>query len=452
MLEGKSVLVLGLGISGRAAADFLLAQGSKVHAIDDNILNLQKTPEIQSMISNGLIIVDRSIDLSKMCVDCVVVSPGISRKHPIYVQALEQRIQILGEVELAFRFLAQKKCKCIGITGTNGKTTVTLLLEHIFNVNGIQAKAVGNSGFPLTALLSKFGVKLSETVLFIELSSFQLETAESKILDAAVILNIKEDHLDRYSSFEEYAKAKIHLFDCVKLGGSCYIEEECYSNFAKLLNNRTLFPYGYTPANFIYTDLQDIKINGKANLEIPLEYRGHRSHDLENMMAAYGIAVELGITPDKFIEAFASFKKPEHRLQFVGKINEITFIDDSKATNVDAVIRAVESITDPIILIAGGVDKGGSYAPWKQAFTGKVLKICTIGQAAEKIKNDLEGQVQIEHFQTLESAVIHAATIAKKNETVLLSPGCSSYDMFSSYAHRGTCFQEIVQELAVYNK
>jgi UDP-N-acetylmuramoylalanine--D-glutamate ligase len=165
-------------------------------------------------------------------------------------------------------------------------------------------------------------------------------------------------------------------------------------------------------------------------------------------MAAYGIARELGVTPDGFIEAFASFKKPAHRLEFVSKIGDITFIDDSKATNVDAVVRAVESITGKIILIAGGVDKGGSYAPWKKAFAGKVLKICTIGQAADKIKNDLKDQVQIEHFQTLESAVIHAAKIAKKNETVLLSPGCSSYDMFSSYAHRGTCFQEIVHELA----
>ena len=445
-LQDKLVIVVGLGISGRAAADFLLDQGAKVYAIEDNILSLQENPEIQNLFAQGLQIVDRTIDLAKMSLDLIVVSPGISKEHPCYASARKLGIQILGEAELAFRFLAQKKCKCVGITGTNGKTTVTLLLEHILNTNGIPAKAVGNSGFPLTALLKESEHVLSQTVLLIELSSFQLETAESKILDAAVLLNIKEDHLDRYSSFDEYAKAKIKIFECVKPGGSCYIEEQCYSDFTSLLGDRNLLTYGYKLDSFISSNMQDIMIEGVPMLAIPSEYQGRRSHDLENMMAAYGIARELGITPDGFIKAFTSFKKPAHRLEFVRKIGDITFIDDSKATNVDAVIRAVESISGPITLIAGGVDKGGSYAPWKQAFDGKVLKICTIGQAAEKIRNDLGAYVQIEHFQTLESAVVNAAASAK-NGTVLLSPGCSSFDMFSSYAHRGTCFKEIVHTL-----
>lgn len=451
-LQGKSVIVVGLGVSGRAAVDFLLDQGSKVYAVEDNMLSLQEIPEVNTMFSRGLKIVDRSIDFAKLNIDLIVVSPGISKEHPCYALALKQKLPILGEAELAFRFLLQQKRtppKCIGITGTNGKTTVTLCLEHILNANGIQAKAVGNSGFPLTALFKEPDSKLFETVLFIELSSFQLETAESKILDAAVILNITEDHLDRYSSFEEYAKAKINVFNCVKPGASCYIEEQCRSDFVTLLNANSLRSYGYQPTNFIYSNMQSIMVDGISSLPIPSQYRGHRSHDLENMMAIYAIAKELGMTPEGFTKAFTTFKKPAHRLEFVRKIDGITFIDDSKATNVDAVIRAVESISEPITLIAGGVDKGGSYAPWIQPFAGKVLKICTIGKAAEKIRNDLGAYVPIEHFHTFESAVIHAASSAKENETVLLSPGCSSFDMFSSYAHRGSCFQKIVHKFNI---
>lgn len=440
-LQGKSVIVVGLGISGRAAADFLLDQGAIICAIEDHP---PVNTEIQHLLSRGLKIVNCAIDLAKLNLELMVVSPGISQEHSCYASARKLGIEIVGEAELAFRFLAQKKCKCVGITGTNGKTTVTLLLEHILNANGIPAKAVGNSGFPLTALLKETDC---DRVLFIELSSFQLETTQTRILDAAVLLNIKEDHLDRYNSFEEYAKAKINLFDCVKSEGSCYIEEQCYSDFASLLGDRKLLSYGYKPESFIYRDLQDIMLEGIPQLALPLEYRGRRSHDLENLLAAFGIAKELGITPEGFTKAFASFKKPAHRLEFVRKIGGITFIDDSKATNVDAVVRAVESIQGPIILIAGGVDKGGSYAPWIQIFAGKVLKICTIGQAAEKIRNDLGAHVEIEHFQTLESAVMNAAASAMTKGTVLLSPGCASFDMFSSYAHRGTCFQEIVHNI-----
>lgn len=442
-LKGKTVFVLGLGISGRSAVRYLLAQGCSVFAGDDHWGAIQHQADVQQLQSQGLKIC-KSLDLPE--VELMVVSPGVPRSHPTYLAACHRGLFITGEAELALGALS-KDYTCVGVTGTNGKTTVTFLIEHILNACGFNAKALGNSGIPLTSTLLLEEKFPKGTVIVAELSSFQLETLRSPVLDAAVLLNITDDHLDRYASFLEYAQTKIHIFDCVKPGGKCYIEEQCYRAFAKELEGYDLRTFGRNTASFLHADGHNIIAPG-TKLPLPDIHLTKAGHDLENVLAAYAMTVDFA-PPQAVLNSLSSYKKPPHRLEFVAKIKGITFIDDSKATNVDAVLRAVESISTPIILIAGGVDKGGSYKGWLKAFKGKVRAICTIGQAAGKIQQDLDQQLPIYHFKDLHEAVVHAAAIANPLETVLLSPGCSSYDMFSGYVHRGKVFQEIVHALDI---
>lgn len=443
-LNGKSVQVLGLGISGRSAARYLLAKGCKVWGADDNAETLEKDFSIQSLQNEGM---QLSHVLEK--VDLVIVSPGISPKHPLYQLAVKNGIPLLGEAELALSQIS-KKYKCIGITGTNGKTTVTYLLEHMLKVNGIKAKAVGNSGIPLTSCLLPSEMPLEdETIIVAELSSFQLETMQGRYFDSVVLLNITHDHLDRYASFKEYALAKIRIFDCLKEEGIGYIQSDCFNSFEGFLKNYSLKTYGFSPSNDIYFDGQKVFANKSSICFLPKTFQNSKNHDIENILAAISMALEMNADPTGMVEALQLFKKPPHRLEFVKEVNGIKFIDDSKATNTDAVIRAVQSITGPIILIAGGVHKGGSYRVWIPYFKDKILSICTIGQAAEKICKDLEEIVPIYHFNSLLEAVTFANKLARSGDTVLLSPGCSSYDMFSSYVHRGKHFKEIVHALEI---
>lgn len=445
-LKGKSVCVLGLGVSGSSAARYLLSEGCTVWGADDRREILDRRTEDPDFGLSGL---KRCMTDVLPEVDMLLVSPGVPRKHPFYIAASERGIPIIGEAELALGILS-KKYPCIGVTGTNGKTTVTFLIEHLLEACGVKAKALGNSGIPLTSALGAIEKLSPGTVIVAELSSFQLETLHSPVLDAAVILNIKDDHLDRYSSFIEYARTKIAIFDCVKPGGKCYLEERCYAEFKEYLNDRHPDLYGRSSGSDLHV-IEKMLIKGDAKYSLPDIALTQSGHDLENVLAAFALASGFA-PPEKIPAALSSFKKPPHRLEIVRKVNGITFIDDSKATNVDAVFRAVESVSSPIILIAGGVDKGGSYKCWLKAFENKVRAVCTIGQAADKIRHDLEGQVPIYHFKSLDEAVVFAWRIVLPEETVLLSPGCSSYDMFTSYVHRGDVFKKIVHSLDVKDK
>ncbi|MBA3603717.1 MAG: UDP-N-acetylmuramoyl-L-alanine--D-glutamate ligase [Parachlamydiaceae bacterium] len=448
-LKGKSALVFGLGISGRSAARYMLSENCSVTAVDDALSSLLNSLEVQNLQSTGLkcLEIHEAMEkLSQMEFDLVIVSPGVPKSHPLYALAMKIKISVIGEVELAMQQFSRLNCKCIGVTGTNGKTTVNFLLEHIFNANGIKTKAMGNSGIPLTSLLCETKESAPEIVV-IELSSYQLETLHSRCLDAGILLNITPDHLDRYTSMLDYAKAKARLFACVKSDGISYVEENCYLAFKNILEKHELKTYGYKPSCNLYSDFHQILREGSVECTLPLQYQGRVSHDLENMLAVYGVAIEFGLKPQDILNSMLSFKKPPHRLEFVRELRGVTYIDDSKATNVDAVVRAVESIQTPIILIAGGVDKGGSYKPWQIPFKGRVQAICTIGQAAQKIKEELHENFPIYHFNSFDEAVGYASKLAKPLETVLLSPGCSSFDMFSSYAHRGETFKTIINNL-----
>ncbi|MBS0653413.1 MAG: UDP-N-acetylmuramoyl-L-alanine--D-glutamate ligase [Verrucomicrobia bacterium] len=417
----QCALVLGLGLSGKAAVELLFAQGYQVIGADD-----KADPEqLRDLISRGLQLQSKSEDINWSLIKLFVVSPGISPKHPLYQAAAARGIEIVGEAELSFRSLSQP---AIAITGTNGKTTVTLLIEHILNTSGIKAKALGNVGNPLSVYVLNPD---PGAVIVAELSSYQLETMSVPVFDAAAILNITPDHLDRYASMEEYAKAKCRLQRLLKPGSPFFVSQQVADGFAHLLK----------PGYIVYTQSESIE-------EIlSQEYRELGEHDIENAMAAWALCKPFKISAEQFRKGLSTFKKPHHRIEFVADIEGVHFYDDSKGTNIDAVIRAVQTMKGPVILIAGGVDKGSSYLAWKEAFCGKVKRIVAIGQAAPKIFRELSPFFEMEIVGSLSAAVEASLRHAVKGDHVLLSPGCSSFDMFRDYAHRGEEFQRTVFSL-----
>lgn len=441
----KHMLIFGMGLSGRKAAKLLMERGVQVTAIDSRLESLKNDPEVQALLKKGLLFFDESAPLDFKRYSTGVLSPGISFSHPFVLRAKEAGLEFIGEIELAFRYLGASNPVpvMLGITGTNGKTTVTLLVQHVLMHSGKKARALGNVGVPLTEAVGNLA---QDEICAVELSSFQLEALKNKRLDAGVVLNITPDHLDRYGSMENYAKAKCLIFDAVRPEGKCFIDAKTSLLFPHLVPERVEV-YGYDSSCVLWTDGQELVYHKKPVLKLPKELIGRKSHDLENFMAAFALCFSQGVTSEKFLEAYDLFKKPEHRIEYVAEVNGVKYINDSKGTNVDAVIRAVESIPGPIYLIAGGVHKGASYEVWKAAFEEKVKVVFAIGEAAKIIQEDLKDFVVVRICNTLEDALHEAMKLGVSGDTILLSPGCSSYDMFKDYEHRGREFKRLVGEI-----
>lgn len=422
----KKVAVIGLGKSGISAAHFLQKQGYSVWVTDDK---QTKGPEGTSFLPPQ----DLAYAISGF--DFVVISPGVPLTHPVAVQANTEGLQVFCDVELAFRELALKPIPIVGITGSNGKTTTTSLTCHMLNNSSIPAKAVGNIGTPILS-----DEHAPTDTLVVELSSFQLETMSTKVLDSACILNITPNHLDRHGTMDEYIKAKQRIGGCLKPDGELWVQKACSWN-------KDLCHFGFDASCQLYTDGINVYRFGKKESELPEILQHSRSHNVENYLAAYALARHLGADAECCSQSYASFIKPKHRLEHVRTHKDILFYDDSKATSVDAVLRAVESLTNPIVLIAGGVHKGYPYTAWQSAFKDKVRACVLIGQAADIIEEDLQNIVPVLRAQSLEEAVSMAVDAAKPQDAVLLSPGCASYDMFTSFEERGDKFQAIVHAL-----
>ncbi|NGX42998.1 MAG: UDP-N-acetylmuramoylalanine--D-glutamate ligase [Chlamydiae bacterium] len=438
--QGKKVLVIGLGVSGRSAARYLVDRGAHVLGVDGDRDLLNGNQEIQELRQKGLHTFHETEQRNIDDCDFVVVSPGVPQDNAWYSSARNACKEVIGEIELACRHLTQP---FIGITGTNGKTTVSLLVGEVLGQSGKPARVLGNAGIPLTSEISG----LQDEIIVCELSSYQLETMQSKVIDVGVITNVTPDHLDRYPSLEEYAAAKIRMRHCLKPGAPLYVEQATVDRYQTHFGAFKPKTFGYTEDCDIFTD--KTTVFNKENIEflLPIPYRNKTSHDLENIMAAFAVCCEMGVEPEDFGRVLATFKKPPHRIEFVRKFKGVHFYNDSKGTNIDAVIRAVESMDGQVVLIAGGLDKGTSYASWLEAFKEKVKCICAIGQAKEKIYEELSPEFRIKTCNSLESAIKYASTIAKEGEHVLLSPGCASFDMFDNYEHRGEEFKRIVQVL-----
>lgn len=374
-------LIIGLGISGKGAAKLLLQKGYKVIAVDKNPQEME-----------GVEVLPETAKIGK--VDLTILSPGIPKSHP---QALGR--EVIGEAELAMRFL---KNRAIGITGTNGKTTLTLLLTHVLNFSGIKARALGNVG----ASIAEYACHPDPTeFLVIELSSYQLETMTTRGFEYGIITNVTPDHLDRYESFEHYKKTKYRLGELLKEG--TIIDEDSYLQLTK---NERYWELNRDPT----------------------------------LRPAWVIAQKLGIDWDQFLSGTKSFKRPEHRMERVRELEGVTFINDSKGTNSDAVLYGLLQLKGPVLLIAGGRGKGETFENWKKPFQEKVKKVFAIGEIALELKEKLEN---VTVCNDLKDAVKEAYDASKKGDTILLSPGAASFDQFQNYEERGRKFKEYVKQL-----
>lgn len=417
-----ATLVLGVGVSGLSAAHFLQKKGERVLLFDDRPFSLPSGCERFESWEG---------------VDGVVASPGIPPSHRLLQEAGARQLPIQGEVELAF---SQWAHPILGVTGTNGKTTVTALTAHLLNQWGRKARAVGNIGVPLTSIEPEEG-----EVSVVELSSYQLDQLEGSYLHGAVLLNITSDHLDRYGTLEAYAQSKGRIARCLRPGGSLWVEEATLGRWQKPLRLEGARSFGRGEG----ADLRLIGEGGllHQNLEyiIPEGYRGRSERDLLNVAAALALASSV-VKDERSLHGLSSFQRPEHRLEWVTQERGVAFINDSKATNVAAVLHGVESQNRPVVLIAGGVHKGEGYSSWREPFSQKVKKVVAMGQAAQKIEEDLDGVCAVECCATLSLALERAIEEACEGDAVLLSPGCSSFDQFENYAHRGREFKRLVSE------
>jgi UDP-N-acetylmuramoylalanine--D-glutamate ligase len=409
-------LIVGLGKSGQAVYNLLEKEGDFVVGYDDN-------PDA----------INRTKDANVKEFDRLVISPGVPMEHPVIAEAVKLGVPIIGEAELALQRLNQR---AIAITGTNGKTTVTLLIAHVLKAAGFSAPALGNVGEPLTAYVP---LAKPDDIAVVELSSFQLDTLSAPFFDIGIILNITPDHLDRYPSMKSYAESKCRLQNCLKKDGELWVHEDVAKEFKDLLKVKYL-TYGQ---NLDCT----LSVDQVAFLRNSASFGSSGAHELENALAAWICCRKFHVSEDVFLKAVKSFKKPSHRIEWVASFDGVDYVNDSKGTNIDATIKAVQAMDRPVILIAGGVDKGFSYEIWKKSFAKKVRQVVAIGQAAEKIASDLQPDYQVPILPGLSDAVQYSKSLAQEGDVILLSPGCSSYDMFRDYAQRGDEFKRIVHFL-----
>ncbi len=461
-LTGRVVMVAGLGESGHAAALFLLSKGARVRVTDSSIsesLNMRKRDleRFGAAVQLG----GHTEDFCKGS-EIVVVSPGVNPSSLPLVWADAKGVPVISEVELAFRFC---RSRIVGITGTNGKTTTCELTNLILSEGGFRSAAVGNIGLPL---VSKVAEQEAPDVLVVELSSFQLERIHKFRPFISGVLNITDDHLDRYSSFREYAEAKKRIVENQKRGDFLIVNEKIKHLFPS--GNRedslTVFTFGHSPqAHISFAEGKIVsRIRGHLDQGVPEEedtfdvaswWHLRGEHNLENVAVAIGVAEILLGTPyrhgvpikEAVYSVLSRFRAPDHRIQFVDEIRGVSFFDDSKGTNVDAAVRALESFQKPVVLIAGGRDKGGDYAPLLKAATGKVKMAVLIGEAQKKMMSSLSVAVPAIPADGMSAAVELAFENAIEGDIVLLSPACSSFDMFLDYKHRGKAFQRKVKKL-----
>ncbi len=447
-LKGKKVLVVGLGKSGLAAALFLRHRGAQVTVSDvRSAESLAK--EIPALLEEGIMVEAGGHGLLTFRrQDLIVISPGVPLDTPELAQARSFGLPIIGELELAARFL---KGKVVAITGSNGKTTTTALLGAIFQEAGFPVLVGGNIGVPVVGLIEQ---STDQTWSVLEVSSFQLETTEQFHPEVAVILNITPDHLDRHGSFENYARAKERIFSAQTGTDSVVLNAD---------NSRTAQAATRCQAQVLWFSIEHSVKQGAWVESGSIFYRGtpggeierilplHKiplkgEHNVENVVAAVCAARQAGVPVAAIARAIENFKTVEHRLEYVDTVNGVEFYNDSKATNVDATAKAVAAFPSGIHLILGGKDKGSDYTTLSDLLRQRVRAVYTIGSAAAKIESQLRGVVSLHSCETLERAVNSAAAAAHSGEVVLLAPACSSFDQFESYEHRGRFFKELVKD------
>jgi UDP-N-acetylmuramoylalanine--D-glutamate ligase len=446
-LRGKHVLVIGLARTGIATARFCADHGAIVSAIDSHAES-ELGPEVLSLREEGVKLeLGGQPESSLLKQDLVIPSPGVPADAPLLQQARSKGITVWSEIELADRFLDGR---LIGITGSNGKTTTTSLVHHILQVAGFSTMVAGNIGTPL---ISRVASTSEGTTTVVELSSFQLELIATFHPDIAVLLNLTPDHLDRHKTMEAYAAAKARIF-----------EKQTESDFAVLnaddpgvvrLAPRRPPIYWFSRKKEVsqgaYLRGEELVFRTSKQEEILLrreEISLPGAHNLENVLAAVTAARLEGASVAAISEAVRTFPGVEHRLEFVAEIAGVRYYNDSKATNVDATLKALEAFPGRVLIILGGKDKGSDYSVLQGALRERSVLALLIGAAAEKIEQQISGSVALERADNLERAVEIAGQAARRGDVVLLAPACASFDQFENYEHRGRVFKELVRNRA----
>jgi UDP-N-acetylmuramoylalanine--D-glutamate ligase len=432
----RRAAVLGLGASGEAAAKLLQRHGSHVTVFDSGQPDAQK---IQGLAKIGVsVIAGEAADVAEGDYDLTVLSPGIDPAVPLVQNFLRQGATLTGELELAFRFCQRP---VIAVTGTNGKTTTTQMIESMLNSAGLRTVACGNIGMPFSEAVQR---QEEFDIFTVEVSSFQLETIWTFRPTVAIWLNLTPDHLDRYSSIAEYRAAKLRIF-----------ENQHSSDFAVTNAADSLRGIVAQQIRFgAYSKGADFTLQGETihfrNVPILNMNETHVAgiHNAENLMAALGTAYVLQVPWEKARCGLKAYRLLPHRCEKVGEVDGVVYINDSKATNLDALVKALESQPKPVVLIAGGKDKGFGFDGIVDLVHDKAKHAVLIGEMAERILQSWSKVIPCSVAHTLREAVIQARQHSLPGEVVLFSPGTSSFDMFKNYADRGNQFREIIQELA----
>jgi len=448
-LRGKRVLVVGLARTGVAAALFCAVRGAHVTATD--LRGEGEIPETGNLRSNGVALYlgkhEESI-LDRQ--DLVVTSPGVAANAPFLVAARRRNITVWSEIELAYRFL-RDDCCLIGITGSNGKTTTTTLIAHVLASAGLRTVLAGNIGTPLVSVVDALE---RNTNVVAELSSFQLELIDTFRPNISVFLNLTPDHLDRHGSLEAYGRAKARIFENQLPIDAAILNADDAATVALAPSRPHLYWFsrkGAVDAG-VYVRRDEIlsrpsRSTPEATLlrlaDIPIP----GAHNLENVLAAAMAARLAGAEPSAIVKGVRTFAGVEHRLEFVSEIAGVRYYNDSKATNVDATLKALEAFPGRILVILGGKDKGSNYTPLQKPLREKGVLALLIGSAAAKIESQIVGSVAIDRVETLERAVASASHAARSGDIVLLAPACASFDQFQNYEHRGRVFKELVHQL-----
>jgi len=446
-LAGKHVLVVGLARTGIATALFCAARGAHVTATEERPES--QIAETAAKLRAAGITLELGGHQSPTFVlqDLIVPSPGVPLMMPALAAARAIGIPVWSEMELAWRFL---RGHLVCITGSNGKTTTTSLVGQILETAGVSVQVAGNIGTPL---ISRVDISSDAGFTVVEASSFQLESISAFRPDIAVLLNLTPDHLDRYGSFEEYGRAKARIF-----------ENQTEDDTAVLNADDAVAPR-YAPASprvfwfsrqrrvdsgcFLRDDEIVFRREGSETILLHRADIGLRGdHNVENVLAAAAAATLAGVEPVAIAEGVRSFAGVEHRIEFVAKISGVEYFNDSKATNVDATLKALDAFSGNLLVILGGKDKGSDYAILRTGLQQHARMVLLIGAAADKIEAQLGGVVPVERAGTMERAVELAAKHARPGDTVLLAPACASFDQFESYEHRGRVFKQLVRGLA----
>ena len=443
--QGKQVLVLGMGDTGVSSVRWLAAHGARVRAADSR----PAPPGLAGIRSEHPEVDARAGPFDNALlegVDAVVASPGIALREPLVRAALSRGIEVLGDVEIFAREVrARGKARVIAITGTNGKSTVTALAGEMAKAAGLSTVVAGNIGVPVLDTLAS---ETQPDVYVIELSSYQLETTSSLELEAAAMLNVTQDHMDRYDSLDEYAQAKERIFLHAKRRvvnrddewSAAMAEAESYSFGLGVPRNHHEWGLNAERTHIMrgedeVIDLGDMAITGL--------------HNAANAMAAHALATALVLPPYAMQNALREFTGLPHRVELVARANGISFFDDSKGTNVGASVAALEGFREKVVLIAGGDGKGQDFAPLLPAVKAHARAVVLIGRDAPAMAAVLvEANVPLANATSMEEAVEASYALAHKGDAVLLSPACASFDMFRNYGHRGDVFAEAARALA----